>query len=165
MPQKTIYLSSDDLAIWEQAQKEIGESMSAIVSKCLKERLNIAKEAAQAAERIEVEVRRRYAAPRKKAFKGEWIVGDHSLGVPPENTDPTISYEVNSQYSLARSAKGKLVVYTFTDDYADLNVYENFDELKSSCVDDAGLYQRYPDNVISAFAAGLDEDFVEELDI
>src|ERR1035437_2773154 len=40
MPNKTIYIKDSDLETWEKAQKRLdGESISAIITDCLKERL------------------------------------------------------------------------------------------------------------------------------
>jgi hypothetical protein len=40
MPNKTIYIKDSDVAIWDRAQSELGESVSSAFVDCLKERLD-----------------------------------------------------------------------------------------------------------------------------
>ena len=40
MPNKTIYVREDDLPLWEEAQKELGESISALFAEFLRKRIN-----------------------------------------------------------------------------------------------------------------------------
>src|ERR1051326_4271735 len=39
MPNKTIYIRDTDLPVWEQAQRELGESVSSLFADCLRQRL------------------------------------------------------------------------------------------------------------------------------
>ena len=44
MPNKTIYIKDSDAEVWDKAQKKLGgESISSIITDCLKERLRVGK--------------------------------------------------------------------------------------------------------------------------
>lgn len=168
MAQKTIYLSSDDAALWERAQQETNQSMSSIVSECLKRRL-------QVVERIRVDTYNEfeeYSERRKLSFYGRWLVGSVASGVKPEKTGPrNDDYDDSCQYSLARTAKGKFAVYACANSFRFLEIYDSFEELENATsgqfVQEAKHpeWRLYPRNVVAVFKEALEEENVEELDI
>jgi hypothetical protein len=168
MAQKTIYLSSEDAALWERAQKESDQSMSSIVSECLKRRL-------KAVERIRVDTYNEfeeYQERRKLAFQGRWLVGSVASGVKPEKIGPgKDDYDASCEYSLARTVKGKLAVYACSNNFRFLEIYDSFEDLENATcghfVQEVKHpeWRLYPRNVVAVFKEALEEENVEELDI
>lgn len=168
MPQKTIYVPADHIEIFERAQKELSESLSSIIVGCLKKRLNLAEETQSECYRIVIE---QFSGPndvpQRMAFKGRWLVGDHASGVEGKATvlvRGTVESYHKYQYSLARTARGRLGVYFISDVERGLEVYENFGELSAARIMGTDE-QLIPNDVLAVFAHALGEDFIEERDI
>jgi hypothetical protein len=168
MAQKTIYLSAADVEIWERAQRESDQSMSSILIDCLKRRL-------KTVDRIRVDTyadHESFEERRKLAFHGRWLVGSVASGVKPEATGPEKDdYDESCEYSLARTAKGKLAVYACSNSFRFLEVYDSIEELeRATCghfVQEIKHpeWRLYPRNVVAVFKKALEDDDVEELDV
>jgi len=166
MAQKTIYLPESAVATWDAAKEKLGESMGSIVNDCLErklaEALAIKEMDANGFDRIVIDVlddadRDRV---RQKSFKGYWLFE----GLQPLNDGDGGSWDGGTEFSVARTAKGSLAVYIRNDrnDGGDLHVFETFEEFRDH---EPGGYSFAPQNIISAVAAELAVEHIEDLDI
>jgi hypothetical protein len=171
MAQKTIYLPATDVAIWDRVQTECDQSISSIVMDCLKRRI-------KAVERIRVDLYAdgdSAAERRKVAFSGRWLAGSVASGVKREETDDTgLLADSTCEYSLARTAKGKLAVYGSSNAFQFLEVYDSWDELQGAkslssfaIVVAPGARGKvlYPASVLAVFEEAIKDEDVEELHI
>jgi hypothetical protein len=96
-----------------------------------------------------------------KSFTGSWLVGDNLDGLRAE--DDSRNWDAGAEWSVARSEKGNLVVYSthcnggFTPE---MKVYDSFEALK-----DAAGKDGIPINIVAETAAALGVEFEIELDI
>jgi hypothetical protein len=109
---KTLYLPDDEAGTWEKARRLASDHLSPVILDALKEYI-MTKEAedAEAAgfKRIELEFEDNddNHLPKRKAFRGKWIIA-------PENPSRTILNEMmSSAYAVAVTAKGNVVVYSW----------------------------------------------------
>ena len=166
MPQKTIYLPESVLPVWDRAQKELGESLSALVVDCLKRKLEWNEALGQAralgVDRIVLRVIDPEHPERswKKAFWGRWLVND----IRPQGLLHK-DYGDGVTISAAVTRKGAIAVFWKDDEMSDrgrLYVYTDFQSFKDAR-EDGGPAN--PENLVSIVAAALGREFEEELDI
>jgi hypothetical protein len=106
---KTIYLPDDEAETWDKARRLANDRLSPVILKALKEYIMTKEaEAAEAAgfERIEVEFddSEDNNLPKRKAFRGRWII-------PPGSPSRAIVNDIMSRASaVAVTAKGNVVV-------------------------------------------------------
>ena len=166
MAQKTIYLPESAVATWDDAKEKLGESMGSIVNDCLErklaEALAIKEMDANGFDRIVIDVlddadRDRV---RQKSFKGYWLFE----GLQPLNDGDGVFWAGSMTFSVARTAKGSLAVYIRDDknDGGDLDVFETFEEFRDHQSDNIPFA---PQNIISAVAAELAVEHIEDIDI
>jgi hypothetical protein len=99
-----------------------------------------------------------------KSFTGSWLVGDDIELVGAD--DDSRNWDAGSAWSVAKSAKGNLVVYSThhcvpeRKVVPEMKVYDSFQALK-----DAAGKDGIPINIVAETAAALDEEFEIELDI
>ena len=75
MPRANIYIRESDSALFEQAQADLGENLSAMFVDCIRERL--ARKTAKAMNTITLSFLDDKREPNiKKSFTGRWIIGD-----------------------------------------------------------------------------------------
>lgn len=166
MANKTLYIKESDLPLWERAQKELGESISAVFIDCLKQRL--AERASRGdndkMEKITLTFWNSNEEPAvKKSFVGRWLVS--GLNADDESGSP-VQWDSQTEYSVAQTSKCKIVVYmSDPDDRIEpaMEVYDDFDEMKAAVLD--GTYPRYPSNVIAETAAALGKPYEIDLDL
>lgn len=158
MPVRTIYVKKDDLRLWEKAQAQLGQSISAFVVDCLKQRLATAPKPGEMG-KISLTFWDSNSKPTiTKSFKGRWLVGKPGEGM--RTADNTHDWVADAQWHVFQTAKGKIVVYVThsKDGFAPLmGVYESFGQLK----DDATV----PPDVIAKAANALEIPYEIELDI
>jgi len=97
----------------------------------------------------------------EKSITGEWLVGDDEEGVRAD--DDSRTWDAGVEWSVAKSAKGNLVVYTThcNDGFApEMKVYDSFQALKAAAAEDG-----VPINVVAETTSALGEEFEIELDI
>lgn len=150
MGRRTIYVKDSDEALFEWAEKESGESLSAIFAECLRQRKRKAEREAELAredfETITVDVEGEDGRVRTKQFEGKWIVIEFE------------SESANGRY-FAAFTKGGRIVAMCDDQYGttkEFEVFNSFDELADS---------GFPEDFVSAVGVELDEDYIEVLNI
>jgi hypothetical protein len=158
----TIYIPDERAEVYEQAKKELGESISATFLKCLQRELEAKR---QKTERIVVGL---YDGDNdrttKKSFEGRWLIGDAEGGEKHLFDQERTGISGGGDYSVAVTSKGRLVLVTFdhkTDCPQWLAVYESFDDMKNPQRAEDAL----PESLISAIASELEVDHVEHMDI
>jgi hypothetical protein len=168
MPTTTLYIKDSDLPLVEKAKKKLGDSLSSIFIDCLRQRVEQIPAPKGKTSRIVLEVRANQDAPTiKKSFEGRWLIHEDDDLRAEQGENDAIRWNSHTVYCLAQTKKGALVVYEYERDLNDgeatMEVYDSFEDLKADEIDNR--YQRYPDNVIAAFASALGEPFEIELDI
>lgn len=152
MPRRNIYVREGDQELFDWAEQQGGESLSALVVDILrqhKQRLGRQAELqAKGFEPITVEVEDKEGRIRKKQFEGRWLVSDFE------------SETAKGQYGAALGKRGGLVIThydKYQPDIADLfRVFESFDDFAS---------EDFGEDFVSAVAAEMGEEFVEVLDV
>lgn len=157
-PNKTLYVKDGDMAVWEEVDALVPGEVSALVAKLLRQWLADQKGKAEPEgpfSRLVVSVRkdaRDDSSPVvRKAFNGRWLVSDFE-------TDAA-SYDAGTQWDVAVTEQGRLVVciHQRQEDVCDyFAVYDTIDDAEAD---------HAPADLLSAVAAEIGEDFVEELDI
>jgi len=96
----------------------------------------------------------------KKSFQGEWLVND----VSPEQDDSGVTWDGGTKYSVAKTAKGQLLVYEFDERQykGSYRVVADFNELEDA---EIGPYPAVPRNVVALVANALDIEYIVEMDI
>jgi len=109
---------------------------------------------------IEIEVGEAGEDQIKKSFQGEWLVND----VSPEQDDSGVTWDGGTKYSVAKTAKGHLLVYEFDERKykGSYRVFADFDELKDA---ESGPYAAIPRNVVALVASALGIEYVVEMEI
>ena len=165
MPAKTIYVKEADLALWEEAQEKLGESVSSIFADCLRERL------AQHAQQSGVESMKKLTVTLwnqedqpvvHQAFIGRWLISPED-DFRADDPDPVILWDDGACYAIAETQKGKLAVYTFHCNGRSaptLDVYGSLEELRS-----VPYGEGVPENVIVEASTRLGVPYEIELDI
>lgn len=164
MPNKTIYVQESDLALWDRAQSELGDSVSAILTDCLRRKLEEASRQPQAAglERITLEIWEPDGSPLlKKSFFGRWLVS----GALANHDDSGIQWDLWVHYAVVQSQKGRIVVYQVNESTQSMRmeVHEDFEAMKLAR-SDSGC-PKYPMNIVALTAEALAQDYEIELDI
>lgn len=161
MPTKNIYVSESDLAVWEEAQSRLKGSISSLVISCIRKRLEKMKVEMAELEKISFKKSGQRSEP---AFFGTWLVHpDKELKAETDNSG--VLWALGITYALARTSKGRLAVLRYSGDgTAELEHYDDFEDMKAARID-SGRYSAYPENVLDAFAAVIDEDSKPILDI
>jgi hypothetical protein len=154
MPRKkNIYVKDNDVELFAKAEEELGESLSAIVADCLRQKLKekavLETLEAQKMERIVVRCVNKELTTISKSFTGKWLVWE----CKPEDGDG------DTTWSVAITQKSNLVAYWQNDrnDQAAMLVFRNLEELKGS--------DEVPKEVIAQTAEELGEEYTIELDI
>jgi hypothetical protein len=96
----------------------------------------------------------------KKSFRGEWLIQDASA----DQDDSGVTWDNGTKYSVAKTARGQLLVYEFDDRKCkgSFRVFADFDELKGA---ETGLYTAFSRNVVALVANALNVEYVVEMDI
>lgn len=127
---KTIYLRDDEVPIWEKARELAGDKLSPIIVAALRNFVAEKEAQSRGYQRIvlKFEDSLDHGLPKVKAFYGRWII----------DTKETLNVEhgqsnKRDRYSVAETAKGNVVVYTYTEgpDYSEdhkLLIYSSFQE-------------------------------------
>lgn len=157
MPKKTIYVRDEDLPLWTEAQKELGQSLSAMFADCLRERLQKARIAgSKTMDKITIVQWNEEDDPVvHKSFTGRWLVPPHR---DQRADDDSQNWDAGACYGVAETQKGAIAVYCFhcNDGWAPaFDVYDNLEQLKG----------KVPQNIISAAAHSLGIRYEMELDI
>ena len=166
-PNITLYVKDSDLPVIEKAKKKLGESLSAVFTDCVRDRLEALKPVAPGGmKKIVLTFWNEGEQPViQKSFKGRWLVGGPDEGLRAVDDDGGVSWDSGAEYSVAQTAKENLVVYVrhCNDGFAPLmQTFENFADMKE---DGEGGYPSFPPNVIAETAAALGEPHEIELDI
>jgi len=161
---KTLYVRDEDESIWERARELFGDTLSPLIAQGLKS-LILKKEAEEAItkgfERIELRYDDSENAnlPTAKAFVGRWVFSPKK---PIRMTDDSSGALVGDAYSVAITAKGNVVVYSWSIDQADefsydfrFHIHKTFEEAAHHGDDSWAARQAYE-------AVGVP---VQELDI
>jgi len=157
----TIYIPENKSDLYEKAKTELGDSISATFVRCLERELESKR---IQTDRIVVEISGDEDRITKKAFEGRWLVGGPGGG-EKHFYDETSSIQGGGAYSVALTKRGQIAVCTW--DRYDLirwfTVHPDYDDFSTHV--DQGGYPGYPPTLISAVAAELGIDHVEDLDI
>jgi hypothetical protein len=96
----------------------------------------------------------------KKSFQGTWLVND----VSPEQDDSGVTWDGNTKYSVAKTAKRQLLVYEFDERNfkGTYRVFADFDDLNDA---EIGPCAALPRNVVALVASTLGIEYVVEMDI
>jgi hypothetical protein len=95
-----------------------------------------------------------------KSFQGEWLIQD----ISPEQDDSGVTWDGGTKYSVAKTARGQLLVYEFDErNYkGTYRVFADFDDLNDA---EIGPCAAVPRNVVALVANALDIEYVVEVDI
>ena len=76
-----------------------------------------------------------------------------------------MQWDCKTEYSVALTKHGRLVVYEWDErrEEGSMEIFDDFDEMGDAMLE--GPYSRYPENIIAATAAGLENSHEIELDI
>ena len=145
---KTLYVPDQDTDKWKELEELSGESSSAVVGRLLGAELERLREAKKARDgkysRLVVSYEDE-GIKRKVAFVGRWIVKDY--------------YATGYTYSVALTEKGGIFVLTEHNLHGDgYSAYESFQAFKED-------EEQFPAELLAQVAAGIGEDYIEELDI
>ena len=179
---KTLYVKDSDAPVWEEAEKLVPNGVSALVTSLLAGHLERNRPPdAGGFERLEVEVREDEDKPIiRKAFIGRWLIppsqGFEAYYSDEEEARFGLMQDAGARrfYAVAQTKKGKLAVYRWqttgsssrpedTPDWAELSVFDSFDEFADSVID--SRIPAYPAAVVSAVAELLGQPYSIELDI
>jgi hypothetical protein len=156
----TIYVPENKSEIYERAKAELGDSISATFVRCLERELESKRIETG---RIVVEIADKEDQMRKKAFEGRWLLGGPGLGEKHFFEEDSAIRGGAAGYSVALTKRGQLAVCGWDRD--DLIrwfvVHPDFDDFSTNVSESGG----YPPSLISAVAAQLNIDHVEEIDI
>ena len=155
MPQKTIYVRDEDLPLWDKAQKELGQSLSATFADCLREQLERTKiTRSKTMGKITITQWNDHDEPVvRKSFIGRWLV-------PPEDEHRTgeDGWDAGACWAVAETKKGAIAVYSFhcNDQWGpSFDVFGSLEEVEGEV----------PEDIISAAAQELGIPYEMELDI
>lgn len=154
--QKTLYVREDSVPLWEEAERISGMSASALVEMLLREYVNAAsrESTTEQGDYIVVTVAQSEdddAPVVRKRFRGAWIIDGFK-----SESERVYSGTI---FDVAVTEKGRIVVltrYRHDEHYDYMTIYEGFENLKLS---------DEPEDLISAIALELGEDYVVDLDI
>ena len=120
-----------------------------------------AKALAEPIERIVLELEDAHDRRIKKAFEGEWIIGDAQSGEEHHFDEKRTSIRGGGDYAVALTKKGAIVVVAFDNnnqiDERDFRIFDSFDQFKAQ--------GEFPESLIGAVASLLDVEHIEDLDI
>ncbi len=167
MPNTTLYVKEADLPLLEKAKTKLGDSLSSIFVDCLRQRMDHQPPARGKTAKITLETRRSQGALTiRKTFEGRWLIDANDDLRAEQEENSAIRWDSHVTYELAQTKKGALVVYVCdpedNDGTATMEIYGDFEELKSAEADGCPLY---PENVIAAFADALGQPYAINLDI
>jgi hypothetical protein len=161
MPTRNIYVKDSDLPLIERAEKELGESLSAMFADCLRSKLG--PELPTTVERIKLDVG---DPPITKVFQGRWLFGEGD-GIKAEPDESGVTWSRHANYSAAQGKNGSIVIYTY-DEYNEvgqMDIFGSFDELQNATDDHGAGYPKFPENVLAGVASALEIPFEVELEL
>ena len=163
----TIYVPDEKHGVYEEAKKELGDTISATFVRCLERELEAQR---QATSRIVVDIKDPSTGRiSKKAFDGRWIIG---TGEDPEpfSFEPDSGIHTSGEhggYAVAVTKAGRIFVLEFDSDRdaVQYHVEGDFEKFEAASTDDAHHYPIYPQSLKQAVAAELEIETIEDLNI
>lgn len=163
-PTKNVYVKEEDLEMWQRAEKLAPDSVSALVSRLLREWVENREKTVDPQGMGRIVVSHHLdddGTVVKKAFRGRMLLSDFASDYPGDAWQFVGGRFCNhNTWFAAATASGSYVVWT-VDDQGNREHFETYDSIDD--MEDEG--REVPSDVIAAIASAAGEEYVQELDI